>query len=367
MKSPYRALIWEQARTGGAICLLLAALSCLSVSILHLLHSIGQVSAADAGGVSIIVLGYSVLGVALLVLRQDMRGQLTGGFEPRWFRLPVSLPILFGIVLISRYAFVALLTAVQTLLLLTLPRVPLEDILFVAFFPVYVYTFLQAASWSCKRAPVFLFSLILLPFAVGLGFRSVGLAPELITGIFTQTIWTARTLLLIPPLMTLITVYGVYLERQDRYFGPKGPGMLIYLVSRILVPPLKKPQTSFDAQVWYEMRRVTWMLPFFTVAFSFLFLFLMILVMNHPLSSGFGQYVPLVALVVSGFVAGAGGTFPRSTMQTLRPTNDRSIAAARLAAQVAALLIAMLLAGVLSLVLLLAGPLERSVLIEWRE
>ncbi|NLV43035.1 MAG: hypothetical protein GXY07_00890 [Candidatus Hydrogenedentes bacterium] len=365
MKSPYRALLWEQARTAGVICLLLGVLSCLVVLTAHVLFRMGKLGIMDARDIGKMIFFFSMAGAALLVSRQDVRGHIVWGFDQRWFRLPVPLHFLFGIILGSRAVFLTLLLCVQLLLALTLPKVKVAELAIFIAIPLYLYALLQAAAWAWKRTPILFYGPVVLMLALMMTFRFLGLSPDEIFRITGRTLRESHTLLLAFPLAGLVMGYGVYLERHDRYFGPKNLSALIYPLSWLLSPPLKKPKTAFEAQLWYEMRRAGWVLPVFTIAFTAFFTFVMLLLEERPFSTGFAQYVPLAALAAASLVA-VGKLFPRSGMQYLRPIDASGIATARLLAQLRGLCMAMLLAGLMSAALLLAGPVERSILTQLR-
>ena len=362
MKSSYRALIWEQARTAGAICLLLGVLSCLLIALVHFLRHRHAITPADARDVWVMIWGFSAIGAALIVSRQDGRGHITWGLDGRWFRLPMQMFPLFGIVIGARVVFLALLLGLQTLLSLTLPRMSGEIILIGVLAPVCVFGVIQALTWSWKRAPVLFYGPVLVMLGIMLAFRLMGLSPQDILTLTGRTLREPQLWALVPPLLLLFMTLGVYLERQDRYFGPTRVSALFAQVSQWLSPSLKASATPFEAQLWYEMRRVSSLLPGLTLLFTALFVLVMVLVENHPLGSGLGQYVPLAALMAAGLVSGFKGLFPRSSLQNLRPMEDKDIAVARMLAQLRALCLAALLAAALSLLLLLAGPVERSIL-----
>lgn len=362
MKSSYRALIWEQARTAGAICLLLGVLSCLLIALVHFLRHRNAITPADARDVWVMICGFSAIGAALIVSRQDSRGHITWGLDSRWFRLPVPMFPLFGIVIGARVVFLALLLGLQTLLSLTLPRMTGHILLLCVLAPVCVFGVIQALTWSWKRAPVLFYGPVVVMLGIMLAFRQIGLSPQDILTVTGQTLLEPRLWALVPPLLLLFMTLGVYLERQDRYFGPTRVSAVFAQVSQWLSPSLKASATPFEAQLWYEMRRVSSLLPGLTLLFTVLFVLVMVLVEEHPLGSGLGQYVPLAALMAAGLVSGFKGLFPRSGLQNLRPMEDNDIAVARMLAQLRALCLATLLAAGLSLLLLLAGPVERSVL-----
>ena len=137
--SSYRALIWEQARTAGAICLLLGVLSCLLIALVHFLRHRNAITPADARDVWVMICAFSAIGAALIVSRQDGRGHITWGLDARWFRLPMQMFPLFGIVIGARVVFLALLLGLQTLLSLTLPRMSGDIILICVLAPVCVF------------------------------------------------------------------------------------------------------------------------------------------------------------------------------------------------------------------------------------
>ena len=105
MKSPYRALIWEQARTAGVICMLVGGISCLVVLTAVVFFRLEQITVIDARDVYKIIFFFSIAVPALLTSRQDVRGHIVWNFDQRWFRLPVATHIMVGVVLGSRVVF----------------------------------------------------------------------------------------------------------------------------------------------------------------------------------------------------------------------------------------------------------------------
>ncbi len=364
MKSPYRALLWEQARTAGAICLMLGVMSGLFVLTRRVFLYANIMRLVRSQDVAELFFCFSLAGAALSVIRQDVRGHITGGIDPRWFRLPIQMPALFSIVVVARVLFLAVLVSFQVYIAAQMrPRIPSVEIVLLAILPFYLYLLIQATAWSWKRLPLLWYGVMAVLLAIPLLFRFWGLLPEEILRLL-GTLIRPRTFLLVPPLLLLILVYGIYLERQDRYFGPSNLRSLVGRLSQPFSPALPKGATAFEAQFWYEMRRIGWVLPLVTVSLTAGIVLVMLLVADHPFSSGLGQYVPLAALVFGSLAASAKTLFPRSAFQYQRPVTDFNIAAARLLAQVRALCITLVLSFVLSLLLLLAGPLERTVLVE---
>lgn len=363
MKSPYRALLWEQARTAGVICLLVGAVSGLFLLTVHILFLLEQMNVVDGRFVSMTLFFFSMAGAGLLVSRQDVRGHISWTIDPRWFRLPVSMPALFSIVAGSRILFLTVLLGLQFLAMLTLPRITIEEIIFLAILPFYLYLLIQAVAWSWKRLPLLWYGVIIALLALPLLFRFWGLTPEEILPLL-RTLVRPRTFVLVPPVLLLILVYGIYLERQDRYLSLPRLRFFAGWLSRPLSPVLPKGATAFEAQFWYETRRIGWVLPLLTLGLTAGIVLVLVLVEEHPFQSGLGQYIPLLALVGGSLFAGIKGLFPRGALHHQRPVTDFSIAAARLLAQLRALCIAMALAFLLCLPLLLAGPLERSVLVQ---
>lgn len=365
MKSPYRALLWEQARTAGLICLVLGVMSGLFVLTRRVFIYASIMRVVRSQDVAELFFCFSLVGAGLLVIRQDVRGHIVGGIDPRWFRLPIQMSALFSIVVGARVLFLAALVSFQVYLLAAqmLPRIPTVEITFLAILPFYLYLLIQAAAWSWKRLPLLWYGLMAVLLAIPLLFRFWGLMPEEIFRLL-GTLIRPRTFLLVPPLLLLILVYGIYLERQDRYFGPSNLWSLVGRQSQPFSPALPKGATAFEAEFWYETRRIGWVLPMFTLGLTAGIVLVLALVEEHPFRSGLGQYIPLLALVGGSLFAGIKGLFPRGALHHQRPVTDFSIAAARLLAQLRALCIAMALTFVLCFPLLLAGPLERSVLVQ---
>jgi len=364
MKSPYRALLWEQARTAGVICLTLGVMSGLFVLTRRVFLYANIMRFVRSQDVAEVFFCFSLAGAGLSVIRQDVRGHITGGIDSRWFRLPIQMPALFSIVVGARVLFLAALVSFQVYIAAQMrPRIAPVEIVLLAILPFYCYLLIQATAWSWKRMPLLWYGLLAALLAVPLLFRIWGLTPEEILPLL-RTLVRPHTFVLVPPVLLLILVYGIYLERQDRYLSLPRLRFFAGWLSRPFAPALPTRATAFEAQFWYETRRVGWVLPVFTLGLTAWLVLVLVLVEEHPFQSGLGQYIPLLALVGGSLFAGIKGLFPRGALHHQRPVTDFSIAAARLLAQLRALCIAMALAFALCLPLLLAGPLERSVLVQ---
>lgn len=366
MKNGYRALIWEQGRTAGVICLMLGLLSGLLVLMVHVSFYLEQTNVKETQNVGAILFFFSLIGAGLIISRQDVHGHISWNFDPRWFRLPVSISSLFCIALGFRVLFLTLLIALQFILILTLPNAKPEEIVLFALFPLSLYVLLQALAWSWKRAPILFYGPPISILVIVLVLRFIGFSPEKIFLIANHTLRSPFLWLSVFPASILCMGYGVYLERFDRYIGSKH--LLAYVQStlQVFTPSAKTLKTSFHGQLWYETKRSSWVMPFFTLIFTTFLTLLALLISEHPFQSGLGQYLPSLSLIAAGILTGVKALFPRNGMQHLRPLKDCDIAAALMLAQLRGLLMAMLLAGLLALFLLLAGPMERSLLEQLR-
>ena len=310
MKSPYRALLWEQARTAGVICLTLGMMSGLFVLTRRVLLYAYIMRFVRSQDVAEVFFLFSLAGAGLSVIRQDVRGHITGGIDSRWFRLPIQMPALFSIVVGARVLFLAVLVSFQVYILaaLTLPGIPTVEIVFLAILPFYLYLLIQATAWSWKRIPLLWYGLLAALLALTLLFRFWGLTPEEILPLL-RTLVRPHTFVLVPPVLLLILVYGIYLERQDRYLSLPRLRFFAGWLSRPLSPVLQKGATAFEAQFWYETRRIGYVLPLLTLGFTAGIVLVMVLVAERPFSSGLGQYIPLLALVGGSLFAGIKGLF----------------------------------------------------------
>lgn len=370
MKSPYRALIWEQARTAGILCAIFGVISIFAVLYGHFnYHVLGNLSVSDILGTTVsALLALSTVIAAVLVSRQDVRGHIAVDFEPRLFRLPVPLPVVFSIVTGTRLLFLSMLIGLQSLLALTLPGFQITDHLFRALLPVYLFLILHASAWSYKRAPILQGGLVTIVFAAAVVHRLLGASMDDTFELLSRVAQHPITLVSTVPAAVLLMYFGVHLERYDTHFGPTTLTRLAVGFAPMLTPPLGKPRTAFEAQLWYEMRRAGWMFPVITVGITAFLTVLMVLLEDRPFSSGFGQYVPLAALVLAGFCASLPVNKPKDFRADSHPMSDGSLAAARMLAQLRGLLFATAIAGFLSFVFLWAGPTERSLLIVfWKE
>lgn len=368
MKSPYRALIWEQLRTAGVLCGALSLCSILAFIAAYLERLLrfdyGKSSSEVYSGY---ILFFALIGAIIFIVRRDFRGHLVLGFDARLFRLPVSVPVLFAVVLGARTGALLLLLGFQKLLIMTLPFPSVRNYGRSAYYLLCAFLLLQALAWSYRRIPVIMNAMVSLLVLAMLGCRILGYTPTETFLFFKAFVAHPVTGLLLPPLALLVLYTSVVLERQDRYFGPPGLLRLLGRSAQLLTFPLHTPSTPFKAQYWYETRRIGWLLPALTVGYTALITTIMIAIEKRPLGSGLGQYIPLAALIIAALEAGATGIFPRSRMSDQRAISDSDLALARLLAQLRALFLAVITAGILSLIFLLASPMERMIMTGFQE
>ncbi len=369
MKSPYRALLWEQARTAGVICLLLGVLSGLSMLMVYYYYFTEAFATADLSQMGLsLMLTFSGIAASFLICRQDARGHITIGFNTHLLRLPVPLRLVFLLFVGARFVGLMLLLAFQTLFVLTLPEIDMGSSFYYMHLVLYLYLVAQAFSWVYKRAPIILVGTVALVF-IGLWMpRFWGSTPDQTFILYGRVLRHPVFLAFVPPVSLALMSLGVWLERYDRYFGPQSLSNFVDNAWALVSPPLKKSKEPLDAQVWYEIRRSGWVLPVYTAGTTFFIVLLMTLLMDHPLRSGFGQYIPSLALLIAWPASAAMATYKsKSNFWTMRPATDSTVANARLLAQLRGLIMAMLIAGILSLFLLLAGPMERTLLYGLRD
>ena len=376
MNPRWRMLLWEQGRTAGVLCLAFCAMSLLHVLVVHVLmvQTFDRASRIRPMDVATF-LNYSLYIVPLffavtLTVRQGGSGHLVWDFEPRLMRLPLTLKAVFITVVSARTACMCLLLVFNILLALTFPW-EISELRWTSLaLPLHVFLALQALVWSYRRAPILPLGAVALTFSGTLMYR---FTTEFEEGVIETLQFLAThpaTSLIIPPAALAMMAVGVFLERRDAHFGPPRIGDMIEQLNNSFSLSVNTARSPFEAQLWYEYRRVGRLLPLFLLSITGLIVLFFVFTDGAAklFELGLAQYIPLVALPLAAIFSGVIGRSVRSHYAQLRPVPAHNLAAAQCMAQLRALLCAAPLAVILFFLFLLASPVERGILATaWQE
>ena len=373
MNPRWRMLLWEQGRTAGVLCLAFCGLSVAHVLIVQAFYRSGQMATVDVSTFLNHYLHFIPMFFAVaLTVRQGGSGHLVWNFEPRLLRLPISLPVAFTVIVAVRILCMVTLLMLNVLLAHTFPQNLFELQWTALILPLYVYLLLQAFVWSYRRAPILTAFLLLAALMETVAYRFSYGIEEYPVPILVHLITHPNLILIIPSLSLAMMALGVYLERRDEHFGPPRLGELLELAnnnrSSLSVDTAK---SAFEAQLWYEYRRVGRLLLVFLVVITGLITLFPIFVSGEPqlfFDIGLAQYIPLIAFPFAALISGAIGRFPRSRYASLRPAASHELAAAQCLAQLRSLLCTAPLVFLLFLAYMLLGSIERGVIVtSWQK
>ena len=160
MKSPFRALLWEQSRVAGVLSLWLILLSVPLFLILLVQNKIMPYREnLFLVGAALLFLGYGMC----IIYRLDAEGHLTGAFEQRLTRLPVKTLMLVLSTLCIRFAFLFLTGCAFSFLAFLFGGAEIPLPIFIGILEVYLLY--QTVDWTRKyiRGAGWIPLLLLLP------------------------------------------------------------------------------------------------------------------------------------------------------------------------------------------------------------
>ena len=367
MKPLTKVLIWDQARVCGVIVALLVVIGGLVLSALWL--NITLKDFMHATDLSVMALIYymmiTLLGALLLTLRPNTQGYLSCQFEPHLLYLPLPTPTLIRTIFLTRLLFMSVLSII--LWPFVDPQSAHEFPVWVPLVPVLFYGMLQALSWSYRSvtwvgyvlAGLFLvlplIVVCVLIYEINFGYTTSPLLHWVVTKPYgTIVVWGFLPGLL---LCYLLGCLGVHLTRLGLTFGPLRFCSLMRCLRYQLFPEAWHFSSPFAAQLWYEWRRIGYLLPTLSaVVFIGLLLVNWLLLpievlMNEKdliLTGFYAQIIPLFAVFFAAMLAGAIAIRPRRNFTNYRPLPLRLSALALLLAQWKALMLTLAVAMPLS-------------------
>ncbi len=362
MRSPFRALLWEQSRVAGVLSLWIIGLRLLLLPFHLFLKDRNSYNLDDFNAFFILIL--LLTHILCLTYRRDANGHLTGGFEKRLMRLPLRTPLLALTILYIRLFFFCI-TLVALLLFNTslfAVNVPYFDWIVM----LELYLIFQTVDWI--RHAIRGLSWIPLLFLVALVFIPTLNWEEGAFGVFlgtlTQEIVSPGFLLFTLLAATLLSWLSVNILRRGACYGIPGPLMLIQQLREMGKARTQAFSSPAEALLWYEWKRHGWKLPV-RMLFVCVVLYLLYFAFCYPseeksdfFTIAFSVYtIPLIALLLitpfTGWLT-TGFRFilrrPQSQFPHMRPVTPLDHAWAKWLMLLKSLLLATAIAGCLSLI-----------------
>ena len=359
MKSRYRALIWEQARTAGLLCVVIAAFTLLLQASVFGDLSWRQTLVQDAVQDARLATFWALLLAAgVLLVRQDGQAHLALDFEPRLLHLPArTVPTLIT-VFIARVVFLFLLT----LFLMVTYR------LFFGRFMELQYLVIPLHSYACAQALLWVrHSITGLSYAVPLGILGaggalvfLGVEPNRLADIahqagdwFTHPLSLALTL----PGALVLAARGLVWQRRDERHGLPSAGEALIRLHEIRSIRVHTFGSPLEAQLWFEQRRMGRLLPALTLLFTLVFALLFTILPNLAFDAHTRYwYAPFAGLLAAAVICGRIGLRPRSRFTFHRPQTATLGAMSILLIQLRGLFFSFILVSVLSILgMLMSG------------
>lgn len=357
MRSPLQALIWEQTRVAGAIALMLFAVGLL-LTIMGLDPNFYKYIENEFPFFASIAM---YTGAVLFLFRNDARAHLVLAYESRLARLPVNTVPLVLIPFLARFFGLILLGTALCAVhhVLIGPPAELEGLLGA----LVLYAVLQTLCWTRTSITGASYGLLLLlfvgPLIAQLGDEIYwrGFSYEeyyaLLTGLATNPVSAPLIILA----CIVWSVVGVHWVRRDERHGLPTPSKLWERINTGAHSKDRKFGSALEAQVWYEWKRVGWILPLISVAITLLLSMLLAAFGADDEHTGglLAQYLPYAALLMAaaftglkigtGIASSRGNTVP---FPFLRPASSATLAHARLLVGARALFFALVPAVVFS-------------------
>ncbi len=361
MELSERVPLREQIIIAGVTCAGLGVVSGIWLLAVRYLFHQNLVDLSSTAGLGWgLWVGLSLIAALVLQLHRDTDKHLRWELDARLLASSRSTVAIFTLVLGIRLAALALLLGLQVLLARLLPDPKYPQYLPYMALPVYLFLFLQTERWLEKRAPWISYIALIAALAVLVGMRLYqgALEPLSMDMIFRRFFLHPVTLVTVPPLLMLLMFFGIYLERRNINFWPV---RLLERLRRILRRP-ESMGDDFEAHLQAVQRRIGGRLPLITLFTTFVLVTVIAVFTREPFQSGFGQYLPLAALIIAAMTRSR-LLFPKTLPAVYEPLDNSALAAALLLAQLRAFFYATVVAGVLSFLLLWAGSEERAVLV----
>lgn len=360
MKSPYRALIWEQARTAGVLCLTIASMTLLMQITLFLSIDTRWMPLIDIVGSALVVTaGAMLLAAAVLLVRQNAQGNLALDFEPRLLHLPVTTLPMLALVFSSRvFCLVAMSCGLLASCWLLFGTVPEFKVLVVS---LNLYFVAQALVWTRRTLTGVNYAVPLAALILVATLRYFGMREDALENFWEAVqAWVAYpvSLAVLFPAALMVSAVGVVLQRHDKRYGLPPVGEALDRLHDIRSTRARHFESPLEAQLWHEQRRVGRLLPALTLLFTLVFaLVFSILPPNLSLGPVNEPWqTPYAGILAAAVVCGRIALHSRSKFHFHRPQTTTTAACALLLMQVRALFFCFLLVVGLSVLgMLLRG------------
>lgn len=354
-----RMLFWEQMRTAGLLCFVIAIFTLLlQTSVFGDLmwrQTLFQDAVQDARLATFWAL---LLAAAVLLVRQDGHAHLALDFEPRLLHLPTkTVPVLI-IVLSARVLFLFLLGLVLMITYRLFFGQPMELRYLVV--TLHVYACAQALLWVRH-------SITGLSYSVPLGILGMsgvlvffGMEPNTLSEIAEKAKdWFTYppSLLLTLPGALALALRGIVWQRRDERHGLPSANEALIRLHEIWSVRVYTFESPLEAQLWFEQRRMGRLLPALTLLFSLVFALLFTVLPNLAFDSHTRYwYAPFAGLLAAAVICGRIGLRPRSRFPFHRPQTATMAALSILLIQLRGLFFCFLLVSALSILgMLLSG------------
>ncbi len=362
MKSPFRALLWEQSRVAGILSLWIIGLGFLLMLGLFVQNDLSpyDVKVFNIFFVFVLLLVYT----PCLIYRRDANGHLTGGFEKRLTRLPLRTPLLALTILYIRLFFFCITAGTLFLSNKVLFEGDVPGACWIGLLEIYLV--LQMVDWSRKTlhglswVPLLFFVVVALAVAMG----EIPKDRDVLIGELVFQMVSLRVGLLLLTACTLMSWLSVHALRHDTCYGVPGPLALMQQLREMGKERTQAFSSPANALLWYEWKRHGWKLPV-RMLFVCIFLYLRYFAFRDPseevpdfLPLSFSVYtIPLIALLLvtpfTGWLT-TGFRFilrrPQSQFPAIRPVTPNDHAWAKWLMLLKSLLLATGIAGCLSLI-----------------
>lgn len=361
MRGPMQALVWEQARVTGVLAVWIFVVALVAQVPVFLEYYLVWQRGSDYMELSNLCIGVALLGAVLVfLLRQDARGHLVTAYEQRLARLPVRTAPLVLVPLVARLLALAILAGGLWFVRWVLAPEHAFDPAWLLP-PLLLYAIVQALSWSRHTITGASWVVVAAFFLFPALAVASGLASFTFAAYYEGLIALARRPAVAIPMLGLSIGYalvGVEGYRRDARYGLPTPAAVW---ERLTMGGRSKDRaftTPLEAQIWYEWKRMGWILPAGTVGLT-LVLGLLAGAIGFPreIEARAWQYLPYGALLLAAFGASLltgsgigrlrGGAAP---YPLLRPASSLHLAQARLLVGARSLSYALLPAGALSMV-----------------
>jgi hypothetical protein len=372
MNPRWRMLLWEQWRIVRRVyTIIFLAFLVGTLCLRYLVYA--EVSAIkNANEFSYLFLYIGLLwGIGTVLLRRTNKGNFAYDFDNRFFLLPISTPHLVVVTLLIRL-FMLLLLCIVFMTIKQISFLGLKynahaiTVLYVYFFFLNAYLYLQVFAWAWKplKGLMFLILVGMLSFA---GIYIVH--PEYTNNLLVYALISDNSKY-IPILISICAVIlcfpAIYFQRQERNSRIPTYYDFVALLNSLGAARADRFSSPFEAQLWYEQRRLGRLLPWSMVIGSVLGVLLLILSeVDFHRDTFILFYAPLFIFLVAVLISGVTilRKFPGS-YSFKQPIPATGIALARLLAVARSFFLILFILPVPMFLVLYFYPFERFMLSE---